>query len=105
MNLKNLTNETLFKDTELLVKKERETLTQLLHHFREIERRRLYATLKFGSLYDYITIKLGYPKDQAWRRIQAMNLLKEIPEGSKIVTNGSFFLLGKMTNEGEGHSH
>ena len=34
-----------------------------------------------------------------------ITLLKDIPEGSKIVTNGSFFLLGKMTNEGEGHSH
>jgi multidrug efflux pump subunit AcrA (membrane-fusion protein) len=34
-----------------------------------------------------------------------ITLLKEIPADSKIVVNGSFFLLGKMTNAGEGHAH
>jgi RND family efflux transporter MFP subunit len=31
--------------------------------------------------------------------------LQELPPKAKIVTNGAFFILAKMTNHGEGHSH
>lgn len=34
-----------------------------------------------------------------------ITLLKDIPANSKIVTKGAFFVLGKMTNSGEGHEH
>lgn len=34
-----------------------------------------------------------------------ITLLKEIPKGAKIVTNGAFFILAKMTNQGEAHQH
>ena len=34
-----------------------------------------------------------------------ITLLKDIPSNSQIVTKGAFFVLGKMTNSGEGHSH
>jgi len=56
---------------------------------------------KTGKMFERIAVAKG-TTDIGYSEI---TLLKEIPEGSKIVTNGSFFLLGKMTNEGEGHSH
>ncbi len=34
-----------------------------------------------------------------------VTLLKEIPHDAKIVTNGAFFILAKMTNQGEAHEH
>jgi len=34
-----------------------------------------------------------------------ITLLKEIPADAKIVTNGAFFILAKMTNKGEAHEH
>jgi RND family efflux transporter MFP subunit len=34
-----------------------------------------------------------------------ITLLKEIPSDAKIVVKGAFFILAKMTNSGEGHSH
>lgn len=34
-----------------------------------------------------------------------ITLLKDIPSNAKIVTKGAFFVLGKMTNAGEGHGH
>ena len=34
-----------------------------------------------------------------------ITLLKEIPHDAKIVTSGAFFILAKMTNQGEGHAH
>ena len=70
----------LLNMTQKLASDEREFLSQILHHLREIERRRLYCTLSCGSLFQYATKILGYSEDQAYRRIQAMKLLKEIPE-------------------------
>lgn len=34
-----------------------------------------------------------------------ITLLKDIHERSKVVTNGAFFILAKMNNKGEAHSH
>ena len=34
-----------------------------------------------------------------------VTLLKEVPADAKFVTKGAFFLLAKMTNAGEAHSH
>lgn len=34
-----------------------------------------------------------------------ITLLKDLPVNSRIVTQGAFFILAKMTNQGEGHSH
>jgi cobalt-zinc-cadmium efflux system membrane fusion protein len=34
-----------------------------------------------------------------------ITLLKNIPSNAQIVTKGAFFVLGKMTNSGEGHEH
>lgn len=34
-----------------------------------------------------------------------ITLLKEIPENSKVVVKGAFFVLAKMTNQGESHEH
>lgn len=80
INLKNLNDKTLIEKTEYLVRAEREILIKVLHHLREIDRRRLYSALGYKSLFYFTTKHLGYPEDQAYRRISAMKLLKEIPE-------------------------
>ncbi len=80
MNLRNLSDQVLLMNTEKLAREERELLTKVLHHLREIERRRLFSELGFKSLFEYSVKKLGYSEDQAGRRISAMRLLKEIPE-------------------------
>ena len=43
MNLKNLSDDSLISNTKNLVHKEREIITEILHHLREIERRRLFS--------------------------------------------------------------
>ena len=88
INLKSLSDENLLNGIQKLVKEEREILSQILHHLREIERRRLYSKLGFGSLFDYTTKELGYSEDQAYRRIQAMRLLKELPEIERKINQG-----------------
>jgi hypothetical protein len=92
MNLKNIDDDTLLKDIDLLVRDERNLLVKVLHHLREIDRRKLFSTLKFGSLYEYATKRLGYSEDQAYRRISAMRLLREIPELEEKISSGSLSL-------------
>lgn len=50
MNLRKVSDQVLLANTEALVAKARELRTEILHHSREIERRRLYADLKQPSL-------------------------------------------------------
>jgi hypothetical protein len=90
--LKKLSDECLLNQMEKFVYDERQILTVILHHLREIDRRRLFSALKFGSLYEYAVKKLGYSEDQAYRRIAAMRLLKEIPELEEKINAGSLTL-------------
>ena len=55
-----------------------------------------------GSItFEKIPVKRG-TTDVGYSEI---TLLKEIPYNAEIVTNGAFFILAKMTNQGEGHDH
>ncbi len=78
--IKKLSDSDLLNCTRQLVQKERELLTEILHHLREVERRKLYSDLKYKSLFDYAVGELGYSEGQAGRRIQAMRLLRELPQ-------------------------
>ncbi|HXH76780.1 MAG TPA: HNH endonuclease [Bacteriovoracaceae bacterium] len=80
MNLKHLTDTTLHKDTLNLVKHERETTAEILHHLYEIDRRKLYSDYKCGSLFNYCVNILGYSESSAQRRIVAARLLANMPE-------------------------
>ncbi len=88
MNLQNLTDKALLEKTLMLVKEEREILTQLLHHLLEVDRRRLFSGLKLKSLKEYVVKVLGYTSDEADRRIQAMKLMKAVPEVEAKINNG-----------------
>lgn len=92
MNLKNMPDKELLSKTDELARRERELLTEVLHHLREIERRRLFSDLGFKSLFDYAVKRLGYSDDQAARRISAMRLLKELPELEPQIASGALTL-------------
>lgn len=92
MNLRNLSDKALLSSTETLVARARELRTEILHHLREIERRRLYADLKQPSLFAYCVNILKYSNAQADRHIKAMRLLKEIPEIEEKLLTGELSL-------------
>jgi hypothetical protein len=92
MNLTKITDSNLIANTETLAREERGLLTKVLHHFREIERRRLYSSLGYKSLFDFATRKLGYSEDQAYRRIAAMRLLSELPDVETSIRSGALSL-------------
>ena len=92
MNLKHLTDSQLIFDLQTLVKNERELLLQILYHLKEVETRKLYSDYSCTSLFDYACKELKYTADQAYRRIQAMRLLKEIPEAAGKINFGELSL-------------
>ena len=79
-------------DTKKLVSTEREIKTRVLHHLKEIDRRRLYSDYKFSSLFDYCVRELGYSEASAQRRIVAARMLAEIPEIEEKIEEGSLTL-------------
>ncbi len=90
MNLQDYSDEKLYLETERFAMSERESTTTILHHLRELERRRLYKGCP--SLFVYALKELKYSDDQAYRRIAAMRLLKEIPQIEEMISNGDLTL-------------
>jgi len=92
MKLKLLSDRELLAATKNLAGNEREILTSVLRHLREIDRRRLYSDLGYASLFEYAVKVLQYSEGQAGRRIQAMRLIKEIPELEQKIASGELNL-------------
>jgi len=92
MKISHLSDKALLQQTLLLVKKEKELLSEILLHLREVNRRRLYCDLGYGSLFQYCVKQLGYSEDQAYRRINALKLVKEMPEIQEQIASGELSL-------------
>lgn len=92
MNLTNLSDQNLLQTTKQLREQEREIITKLLRHLREIERRRLFSDLKCTSLFDYAVKELKYSEKEACLRISAMRLMRDLPEIEDKITEGSLSL-------------
>lgn len=61
-------------------------------------------TIKSGSK-ETTFIKVPIKKGVSDIGYTEITLLKEIPPNSKIVAKGAFFIMAKMTNQGEAHEH
>ena len=53
MHIKKLHDQQLLSETKKLVQIERQVLTKILNHLREIDRRKLYCDLGYSSLFYY----------------------------------------------------
>ena len=92
VSLKKKSDELLIYNLTVLVKKEREMLIQILHLLKEIELRRLYLARGYPSLFAMLTQEMGYSESAAGRRIQAMRLLKDLPEVEEKISSGKLSL-------------
>jgi len=91
-NLKQKNNDLLISDLKELVSRERELLTKILHYLREVENRKLFLEKGYPSMFAFVTEELGYSEGQAQRRIQAMRLIKDLPEVEKKIESGELSL-------------
>ncbi len=92
MNLNHLQDADLLTQIKNFVQTERDVVVKILHHLREIERRRLFSDLGYKSLFDYALGELKYSEGQAARRIQAMRLLRDLPQVEEKIATGALSL-------------
>ena len=97
----------LIQNTKNLIKEENRILSRVLAHFLEIEARKLYLELGYGSLFLFAVKELGYSEASAQRRIEAMRFLQKTPEARPIVEKGNLnlsklSLLERLSKEAKG---
>jgi len=92
MNLKLISDNELIFDLKNLVSEERELLTTVLRYLKEVEIRKIYLQKGFSSMFAYLTEELSYSEGAAQRRIQAMRLLKDLPEIETKIQTGEISL-------------
>ena len=89
---RSLSDQDLLESTRHAARVEREATTEVLHRLREVERRRLFVDLGFPSLFEYAVGDLKYSAPSAQRRIDAMRLLRDLPELEEKLQSGSLSL-------------
>ena len=92
MNLKHLTDNTLRKDSQFAALKEKAATTVLLHHIKEVDRRKLFSEWKYSSLFEWCVKELGLCEGSAHLRITAARTLEDIPEIEEKIEQGSLTL-------------
>lgn len=90
--LKDISDQALCARLERLVRHERKVMASVIEYVAEMERRKLYLTLGYGSLFDYLTKKLLYSESSAYRRMQAARALLQTPEIRPRLEEGSLKL-------------
>ncbi len=91
-NLKILSKIELLLSAEEAVKTERQSTVQVIRHFREIERRRLYLEKGYSSLFEMAVSHFGFSRAGAQRRINFMRLVRDMPEVEEQIQNGKLTL-------------
>ena len=92
MDLTKISNHELTGRLEKLARTERKITHLVLWHINEMEARRLFAEMGYGSMYEYLTKHLAYSENSTYRRLQAARLLKTVPEISDKLESGSLNL-------------
>src|SRR3954471_12460589 len=91
MNLKALSDQPLLEATRAAAKDERRATKVVLYHLLEVEKRRLFSP-QYESLHQYVIKELKFSGPSAQRRIDAMQVLKSVPEVDEKIETGSLNL-------------
>jgi hypothetical protein len=100
MQLKQLSDARIIEAVKEKSLRERELVTEILEYLREIELRRLYLARGFGSLFEFCQKELKYSPAEAHVRIQAMRLIKVMPEVESKIESGSLSMTVAATIQG-----
>lgn len=92
MNLKSLSESALLNETKALVSEERNLTAKILEYLKEIDCRKSYIPLGYASLHAFCVGYLGYEDHQAFRRISACRLLRDLPQIQDRIESGSLSL-------------
>jgi Restriction endonuclease len=100
MNLENMSDNELESSLGTNVVNERKILHVILEHIREVDARKLHLKRGFPSLKQYLIEKHNYSGSAADRRIEAAQLMKDVPAIAQKVRDGEL----NLSQIGEIHS-
>jgi len=92
MKYKSLSNDNLISKAKQTISTEREATAEVILIFEEIYLRRLYLEFGFPSLFEMATQYFGYCPASAMRRINAMRLVRDVPEVFEKIESGELSL-------------
>ncbi len=87
-----LSNDQLISSFKSLKEREDAVLVEVLEHILEFERRRLYLSLGYTSLFGYLTQGLGYSENESYRRVESSRLMAGMPEIKDDIAKGRLTL-------------
>jgi len=82
-------HDIVVKKLETLAKVERRISVKILRHLMEVERGRIHLDLGYASLFVFLTKHLNYSDGSAYRRIEAMKILRDVPDLGNRITVGA----------------
>jgi len=82
----------LLNKLQIAVRTERQITLQVLDLLKQVETRKLYLTLGFGSLMEFCIKELHYSESAAYRRISAMKALTDVPALEHKIADGTLSL-------------
>ena len=90
--MKHLSSQELLARTKSLLEDERRATVAFILHLEEISRRMLYAEWGYSSMWEFCTRELGMSEGATQRRLQAMKLLRDVPEAKLAIETGTLSL-------------
>ncbi len=88
ISFKDFSNHDLLKQTKIFALREREAELLVLRGLREIELRRLHLEMGYPSLERFLVEELGYHSSTAYRKVDAMRLIADLPEVEQALHKG-----------------
>ena len=95
-----ISDKQLLDETKKVAKQEQLKTLELLSCLTEIDRRMAYVKLGYTSLFAYLTQELGYSGSEAALRVNAMRLLKKVPEAQEKIAAGTLTLSSAASIQG-----
>lgn len=89
MNLKNLSDTQLVKNTKNLVAQELKCIVTILKYLIEIETRKLFSEYRYPTMLAFIIQEFGYTNGAGCRRLQSARMLSEMPEIEPKIRSGA----------------
>ena len=92
-SLRSLSDNQLLTNTDVIATQHRQLTLKLLVHLIEIERRKLYLKLGYGSMFIYCTTHLRLSEPAAARRIRTARCLARFPQLYELLESGEVNLM------------
>lgn len=90
--MEKLSGEKLLAKIKNAVARERTSITEVLKCLAEVEAEKLHLERGYSSLWEFATKYLGYSEGEAYARIQAMRLMREVPAVEEELREGKITL-------------